>query len=209
VLREPFSLESLDGTRLEAEIVSPDEPWAAAVLTHPHPRHGGNMRSMVPGELTRILPDAGIAVLRFNFRGMGVSEGQFENGVGERLDAIAAVSALHDVVEGVPLFLCGSSFGADTALCVDDERISAWIACAPPLRDERFDQMQSVGHDERPKLLVVPERDQYRDPEGVNFLTGAWKSTDVVVVKGSDHFFVGNLEKVGQICLHYMQKFRN
>ena len=80
MLREPLilTLTTSDNLKLEAEMVSPDEPWAGVVLTHPHPRHGGNMRSMVPGELTRILPDAGVAILRFNFRGMGNSEGEFK-----------------------------------------------------------------------------------------------------------------------------------
>ena len=189
-------------------MVTPDEPWAGVVLTHPHPRHGGNMRSMVPGELTRILPDAGIAVLRFNFRGMGNFEGEFENGVGEKLDVISAVEALHEVVEGLPLFVAGSSFGADTALTVVNDRIDGWIACAPPLRDEKFEEMQAVGNDSRPKLLVVAERDNYRDPDSANALIAGWSGTDVVVISGSDHFFVGNLEKVGQIVLHYLQRFK-
>ena len=112
------------------------------------------------------------------------------------------------MVEGLPLFVAGSSFGADTALTVLDDRIDGWIASAPPLRDEKFEEMRIVGSDSRPKLLIVAERDKYRDPDGVTTLIAEWSGTDVVVIGGSDHFFIGNLEKVGQIVLHYLQRFK-
>jgi len=201
-----LTFASLDGTRLEGELCVPDDAVGAAVLTHPHPRHGGNMRSMVPGELIDALPARGIATLRFNFRGMGASEGAFEDGAGERLDTIAAVAVLHDVVEGLPLVVCGSSFGADTALTVDDERIAAWCALAPPLRDHRLAKMHATAHDPRPKLLVVAERDQFRDPAGVGEVTSGWRATDVVVIPGADHFFVGRLDRAIAACCTFVDR---
>jgi alpha/beta superfamily hydrolase len=201
VAAEPLTLQTSDNLRLEAELVIPDAPVGAAVLTHPHPRHGGNMRSMVPGELIHELPARNIATLRFNFRGMGASEGEFDDGDAERLDIVAALDALHPLVEGLPLILCGSSFGADTALCVDDPRISAWCALAPPLREEKLDRMQAVATDTRPKLLIIAERDQYRVPANVEDVTAAWKNTTVQTVPGADHFFVGRLHvAIDQAC---------
>lgn len=208
MLREPLTITSGDGLSLEGELIAPDDPWAGAVLTHPHPLHGGNMRSMVPGELAAVLPEDGIATLRFNYRGMGASEGKFEDGIGERLDTIAAIGALHEVVEGLPLVICGSSFGADTALTVTDSRITAWCACAPPLRAWRLDMMQPAAYDPRPKLLVVAENDQFRDPDNVRAVTSDWVNTEIITISGSDHFFVGNLERVGRTCLEFIRKFR-
>lgn len=190
---ETITLTTSDGLTLEGELAIPDHPVGAAVLTHPHPRHGGNMRSMVPGELIHELPDRNIATLRFNFRGMGASEGEFDDGDRERLDIIAAIDALHPLVEGLPLVVCGSSFGADTALCVDDARINAWCALAPPLREEKLSMMASVAQDSRPKRLIIAERDQYRIPDNVNGVISDWRNTSMDVVSGADHFFVGKL----------------
>jgi alpha/beta superfamily hydrolase len=192
---------------LEAELVVPDEPVGAAVLTHPHPRHGGNMRSMVPGELIHELPDRNIATLRFNFRGMGNSQGSFDDGDKERLDVIAAIEVLHELVEGLPLIVCGSSFGADTALSVDDSRISAWCALAPPLRDEKLSLMESVAHDARPKRLIIAERDQYRVPDNIEEVTAGWNNTSMDVVPGADHFFVGRLHIAIEMCCNFVTSF--
>jgi len=166
------------------------------------------MRSMVPGELIEALPALGVATLRFNFRGMGASEGSFEDGVGERLDVIAAIGALHDVAEGLPLAVVGSSFGADTALTVDDARVSAWCACAPPLRQERLPDMTSVARDERPKTLVVAERDQYRRPDDVAEVTSAWVNTRIETIPGADHFFVGRVHLVVAAVEQFMLSLR-
>jgi alpha/beta superfamily hydrolase len=207
VTAEPLSLLTADGLQLEAELVVPDHPVGAAVLTHPHPRHGGNMRSMVPGELIHELPARNIATLRFNFRGMGNSEGEFDDGDAERLDVTAALDALHPLVEGLPLVVCGSSFGADTALSVDDARISAWCALAPPLREEKLPLMQNVADDIRPKLLIIAERDQYRTPDNVQGVTASWTNTTVQTVPGADHFFVGRLHvAIEQACNFVMEQ---
>ena len=209
MLREQIWLISEDGLRLEGELVCPDEPWGGAILTHPHPRHGGNMRSMVPGELIEHLPALGMATLRFNFRGMGNSEGEFEDGVGERLDTFAAIKTLHEVVEGLPLVLFGSSFGADTALTVDDPNLSGWCALAPPIRDYRLDAMQEVAVDPKPKLLIVAERDKYRDPENVAEVTRSWSNTRIATIPGADHFFVGRIDKVIETCEQFALEFKS
>lgn len=125
---EPVTLRTADGLDLEAELRVPEAPWGAAVLAHPHPEHGGNMRSIVPGALFEALPAAGVGALRFNFRGVGRSQGSFEGGVGERHDVVAAIDAIASITEGLPLVLAGWSFGADTVLAVGDERAAGWLA---------------------------------------------------------------------------------
>src|SRR5205807_6967937 len=107
VATEPIRLKTADGLVLEGELAVPDEPWAAAVLAHPHPQFGGNMRSIVIGALFAALPSAGVAALRFNFRGVESSGGSFDDGRSERLDVVAAVDLLHPITEGLPLLLAG------------------------------------------------------------------------------------------------------
>jgi alpha/beta superfamily hydrolase len=201
---EPLTLHTADALALEAELRVPDEPWAAAVLAHPHPRHGGNMRSIVPGALFDALPAEGVACLRFNFRGIGRSEGEFGDGLYERADIVAALDALHPIVEGLPLIVAGWSFGADTALAVGDERLAGWCAIAPPLRIVKVEQMVAA-HDPRPKLLVVPEHDQYRSPDSAREVVAGWVNTRIEVVPGSDHFFIGRIERVPPLVLAFLR----
>ena len=165
------------------------------------------MRSMVPGELIEALPALGLATLRFNFRGMGASEGEFDDGVNEQLDIAAALDTLDDIVEGLPILLFGSSFGADTALSVADPRITAWCACAPPLRDEKLDRFEAVASDPRRKLLVIAGRDNYRPPDQVRSITDGWVNTEVQVIEGADHFFVGRLHEVVERCEAFAREY--
>jgi uncharacterized protein len=198
--RVPLTLTTVDGLRLEAEHAIPEGAHAAIVLCHPHPAAGGSMTSLVTSELFRLLPGSGIAVLRFNFRGVGSSEGEHDNGVAERNDIIAAIDAMSALCPEVPLHVCGWSFGADTSLAVLDERITSWICCAPPLRVVPLDELTSAaGHDPRPKLLIVPEHDQYRTPDAAIEATADWIATEVIAVSGADHFFVGRTDKVATI----------
>ena len=203
---EPVSPVTSDGLTLEAELCVPDEPWAAAVLLHPHPQHGGNMRSIVPGTLFESLPKEGVAVLRFNFRGVGASEGTFGGGLDERADAVAAVDVLSPITEGLPLVLAGWSFGADTALAVGDERVNGWFCVAPPLRVVKVEHMVAA-EDDRPKLLVVPEHDQGRPPASAREVAGDWPNTEIEVVAGADHFLVGRVDRLPPLCLEFLRRF--
>ena len=195
-----LDLITSDGLRLEAQVSIPASARAAVVLCHPHPQQGGNMTSLVTSELFRVLPGSGFAVLRFNFRGVGASEGAHDNGIGEALDIVAAIDALSAECPDLPLFVSGWSFGADTSLSVLDARIDAWIACAPPLRVLPLETLTAAaGSDPRPKLLIVPEHDQFRTPDAATEATADWLSTEVVGVAGADHFFVGRTDKVAKL----------
>lgn len=197
-------LTTADGVRLEAEAVVPPDPWAATVLAHPHPLHGGSMRTGVPAALFERLPRQGVACLRFNFRGVEGSEGSHAEGVDERLDVAAAVAALAEQVAGVPLVVAGWSFGADVSLTCTDDAVAGWCPIAPPLATVPIDDM-AAAHDPRPKRLLVPEHDQFRPPDAARTATAAWAATDVVEVAGADHFLAGRLTAVADAVVEFLR----
>ena len=197
---EPLRLTTDDGLALEAEWVWPAAPTALVVLAHPHPLHGGSMRSLVTSELFRSLPGRGVAALRFNFRGVEGSEGSHGEGLTERLDVEAAIDALaagaatRRIVD-VPLVLAGWSFGGDVSLTVSSPALSGWVLIAPPLRLVHRDRMVAAA-DPRPKLLVVPEHDQFRDPASAAEVVADWTDTGLEVIAGGDHFLAGRTDRV-------------
>lgn len=189
-------LSTADGLTLEAEIATPDGvPRAALVLCHPHPQFGGTMRSIVIGALFEALPTVGVTCLRFNFRGVEQSTGTHDDGRGELLDVKAAVTAMADEIPDVlPLVLAGWSFGADMALATVDDRLAGWLAIAPPLRFAT--DFGPVADDPRPKHLVLGQHDEFRDPASVVEATEDWVATEIEVIAGASHFFVGRTDRV-------------
>src|SRR4029077_20322435 len=159
------------------------------------------MRSIVIGALFAALPENGVAALRFNFRGVEGSEGAFDDGRGERLDIVAALDVVHPITEGLPLLLAGWSFGADTSLDVVDERVTAWFAVAPPLRRNGD---YAAASDPRPKLVAVPEHDQFRSPSAARPILATWENTRMEVVKGADHFLVGRTDRAVEPFLGFL-----
>jgi alpha/beta superfamily hydrolase len=192
----PVSLVTTDGVELDGEIASAPEERARAVLCHPHPLHGGTMRSLVISELFTALPASGITCLRFNFRGVGTSTGTHDSGDGERLDVRAAIGALSvdEPDDAPPLVLVGWSFGADIALSVHDHRLAGWVGIAPPLRYAR--DIETLARDPRPKLIVLAERDEIRAASEVAAITGGWDACTTEVLPGASHFFVGRTDRL-------------
>ncbi len=190
---ENVALVTEDGQTLEAELTLAAEEHALAVLCHPHPQYGGDMRSLVTSELFGALPGAGISCLRFNFRGVGSSTGTYDGGNAEQLDVHAAVGR---AAARAPrrLALVGWSFGADLALTEASPLLAGWVAIAPPLRFGGA--VDRVGHDPRPKLLILAEHDEFRDAATVVEATGAWHETTTEIVAGASHFFVGRTARV-------------
>lgn len=203
--RREITLTASDGVELEGELALPDHPAAGVVLCHPHPLHGGSMRSVVIGHLFEGLtgtPDdtdgAPVAAcLRFNFRGVGGSQGEHTEGLLERLDATAALEHLAGALpEGMPLVMAGWSFGADVALSVGHDRHAGWIAIAPPLRVIDDDRAEAAGADPRPKLVVLGQHDQVVDRDHVEQRTAGWAACRVEVIGGADHFFIGRGDRL-------------
>jgi uncharacterized protein len=197
-----LTLPTSDGEHLEAEVDVPPGAVAAVVLAHPHPLYGGSMRGGAPAVLFDALPRAGVAALRFNFRGVEGSSGSHDRGAAERLDVAAAVGALADRAPGLPLVVCGWSFGGDVSLCVDDARIAGWCPIAPPLAVVDVGDM-AAAIDARPKRLLVPEHDQYSPPSRTSAMTAGWAGTEVEVIPGTDHFLGGALAAISESVLAF------
>jgi len=195
VRRRSLELTTSDGLTLEAEVAVPDgSTRATAVLCHPHPRYGGTMRSIVISALFDALPDTGVACLRFNFRGVERSTGAHDDGRGELLDVRAAIDTAASTAATGPMLLGGWSFGGDMTLATDDPRLAGWLAIAPPLRfGDAFD---AVAADARPKLLVLGQHDEVRNPASVVAATEGWTETEIEVIPGASHFFVGRTDRV-------------
>jgi uncharacterized protein len=182
--------------RLEALLMLPEAPpAAAAVVCHAHPLQGGMMHFKVVFRAAKALQSAGLAALRFNFRGVGRSEGAYDHGAGEQEDARAALFALEDRFPGLPLVLGGFSFGSVMALRVAarDRRVRAAFALGYPIA---FDADRGyLAGITVPRLFVQGERDQSGPGEALRALAAPWPPPrEVVVIPGADHFFDGHLD---------------
>jgi hypothetical protein len=200
VARESTLIDTIDAIALEAEIDVPTDRWAAAVLAHPHPSFGGDMYSAVTQWLFDALPNEGIAAVRFNFRGVGRSGGDHDEGRGERLDVVAALELAAMFVEG-PIILAGYSFGADVSLCVVHPSVAGWYAIAPPLRTAKT-EMVAAG-DVRPKRIASAEHDQFTPFRAACEHTADWANTQVEEIEGADHFLAGRLSVVADGCVAF------
>jgi len=201
-----LTLTTSDGVSLEAEVTTPAEaPRATAVLCHPHPQYGGTMRSIVIGALFDALPAAGVTTLRFNFRGVEQSTGTHDDGRGELLDVAAALDAAAGARTGTePLLLAGWSFGADMTLHTHDARVAGWLAIAPPLRFGT--DFGAVAADARPKQLVLGQHDEFREPASVVAATEDWSATEIEVIAGASHFFVGRTDRVVDAARSFVER---
>lgn len=191
---------------LSAEVILPEAPTAAVVITHPHPLHGGSMHTPVPTALFRRAGELGLAAVRFDFRGVGESTGTHDEGRGERDDVRAVMAWLRERLAeqgspDVPVLLAGWSFGADVILAVDDD-VAGWFAVAAPLAIVPVDEMAAPAS-EAQTVLVVPEHDQFRSPTAAAEVTADWQATDIDVVTGVDHFLAGSLDRVA----HAFERF--
>src|SRR5512139_460081 len=181
--------------RLEATLMLPEAPpAAAAVVCHAHPLHGGMMHFKAVFRAARALQSAGLAVLRFNFRGVGRSEGAHDDGIGEQEDARAALSELERRFPAAPLVLGGFSFGSVVALRVAarDARVRAVFALGFPLVD--FGDAATLRAPSQPRLFVQGERDQFGAGETLRALVEPPPPRELVVVPSANHFFDGHLD---------------
>lgn len=192
-----FDIEGPVG-RLEAVLMTPaTSPAGAAVLCHAHPLHGGMMHFKVLFRVAKVLQDHGYAVLRFNFRGVGRSEGAHDEGRGEQDDLRAALDVLERDFPGLPIVAGGFSFGSVMALRVgvDDPRVTALVALGLPVG--RMKSTEFLTSSTKPRLFVQGELDEFGDGEAIRKLVeNLPEPRTLVVIPQSDHFFTDKTDDV-------------
>jgi alpha/beta superfamily hydrolase len=184
---------------LEAKLDAPDSaPRAVAVLAHPHPQYGGTLQTKAVYEAAKALARIGVAVVRFNFRGVGRSQGVFDDGAGERADFEAAVACAVERFPGVPVWAAGVSFGAWIALTtgVDDPRVSVLLGIATPIDLYDFGSLKSSS---KPVFLIHGEADEIVSIKAVRRFYGELpEPRELAVIEDADHLFDGKTSLVGE-----------
>jgi alpha/beta superfamily hydrolase len=175
----------------------------AAVVCHPHPLFGGTMHNKVVYQAAKTIHRFGLPVVRFNFRGVGLSEGTHENGLGEEGDVLAAIDFLAGEFPGAPLLVAGFSFGSWVGLRAGcgDARVAELLGLGLPVADLDHRDFSYLDSCEKPKLLVTGEFDRFGPPQKLRAMVEQFpprvqKSTKVVIVTGGDHFFAGHLPEL-------------
>lgn len=200
---------SADGLELEGRFAIPDEPPAgAAVLCHPYPPAGGTMSSIVIPRVQRGFVAAGWAALRFNFRGVGNSEGSFAGGEDEPADVAGAMAYVRAELPGVPTAVCGWSFGAIVGLhaALEDRRVDAYVGIAPPLTaggSFAIPPLPDPGGWAARRLLVAGDVDAVCR---IDALTEAALrlGAQVRIVHGADHAFTGHLDELTETVVSFV-----
>jgi alpha/beta superfamily hydrolase len=182
---------------LEAILKAPrGEVRGAALVLHPHPLFGGTMHNKVVFRAAAALNDAGLAVLRINFRGVGQSTGEHDKGRGERDDARAGLDYLAASYPGPGITLCGFSFGARVGLEVGiaDERVTRLISIGAPVDKYDFTFLDQCR---KPILFVQGDRDEFGSVERLRELVAKIKAPmELKVIKGAGHFFDEQLDEL-------------
>ncbi len=179
------------------------------VICHPHPRYGGDMQNNVVRGLTERLVSDGFAALRFNFRGVGNSEGEFDWGSGETDDADAALDALslREEVDASRIGIAGYSFGAAVAIqsAADSTLVQAVAAIACPAPQFRaFSGMELL----QPKLFVLGDHDHNFPVDQFRFLCRRFADPlRSEVISAADHFFRGSETTLGDMTSEFFQQW--
>jgi alpha/beta superfamily hydrolase len=205
VSAETSSIRSLflDGPagRLEALLNAgaPNAPFTA-VVCHPHPLYGGTLHNKVVFHAMKALNSFGFPVLRFNFRGTGMSEGEHAGGVGEVDDARVALDWLEKEFK-LPIIFAGFSFGAAVGVraAYADDRVRGLIALGLPAVavEDRVYDFEFLRESTKPKLFVSGSRDEFAPAGKLEALVNTFSEPKKLVrIEAGDHFFEGRLREM-------------
>ncbi len=184
--------------RIEALLEEPEdgEPSEAALVCHPHPAYGGTMHNKVVHRMARALRRSGSAVLRFNFRGVNLSEGAFNGGLGELEDARAALRWLRSNHPGLPYAVAGFSFGAGIALKLGCEAGAPSRLIAAGLPTAFLPGAAFLSGCAAPKYFIQSTRDEYGPRAALEgFIEHVAPPRELHFVEARDHFFAGALDQ--------------
>ncbi len=201
----PRRIESLfipgPAGRLESLLEEPEDgaPREAALVCHPHPQHGGTMHNKVVYRIARGLRRTGTVVLRFNYRGVNLSQGTYDQGEGELEDARACLAYLRERYPDLPFTLAGFSFGSRIVLRMGCGGAGARrvIAAGFPtiFKDRSYLENCTV-----PRIFVQSTHDQYGPVSEIEPIVNALPDPKrLILVEAADHFFAGGLEQLENV----------
>ena len=193
--------------RLEAILKEPGAQPVTGVglVLHPHPLFGGTMHNKVVFRAASALSDAGLVVLRINFRGVGQSTGEHDEGRGEREDARAGLDYLAENYPAQKITLCGFSFGARVGLEVGmtDDRVTRLISIGTPVDKYDFGHLRFC---EKPILFLHGTEDEHGNVDKLEKLAEQVRNAESVIVSGADHFFSKQLDAVDETIRQWAEE---
>ena len=175
----------------------------AVVVTHPHPLYGGDMRNHVVESVVRAYQERGFSTLRFNFRGVGQSQGQYDNGIGEQEDVGSALAYMMKL-DKKNLDLVGYSFGAwVNALGLERyTQTGRVVMISPPVN---FIDFSFLGYSQKIQLVIAGSRDEIAPPEMIQKMLPTWNPlANFRVIKEADHFYSGESATLMDIIKAYI-----
>jgi alpha/beta superfamily hydrolase len=194
---------------LEPPVLEPGQPARAAVVfAHPLPIEGGTMHTKAVFRATKALAKIGCAVLRFNFRGVGGSEGAWDEGPGELEDFRAALDVMAERYPEAELWAAGFSFGSWVALTVGalDDRVRVLIGIAPPV--DRYD-FSAVRVSHKPKFFIQGSMDEICPLKRMyEFYSQLPEPKELAVIDGASHLFEGRVTEVGEAIEDLLADFQ-
>lgn len=198
---------STDHGQLEAIVKEPrgSALRGVALVLHPHPLGGGTMHNKVVFRAAGALNDAGLLTLRINFRGVGQSSGEHDEGRGEIEDARAGLNYLVENYAGQPITICGFSFGSRVGmeLGIADDRVRNLISIGTPVDKYDFSFLERCA---KPILFVHGDRDEFGDLESLRRIVEMVPSgkAELKVVSNADHFFEGRLDELKRVITEWI-----
>ena len=196
--------------RLEGRYHQSKKPGAPiAIVLHPHPLHGGNMNNRVVFIMFNNFVERGFSVLRFNFRGVGRSQGAFDNGVGELSDAAYAFDWMQQINSNSPFcWIGGYSFGAliSMQLMMRRPEIEGFVSISPPAGTEDFSFLAPCPSS---GLIIHGDKDTHVPLDVVKKLAQKLDgqkniSVNLSIVKGADHFYKDNMDNLSKEVASYL-----
>lgn len=180
--------------KLEVAIDEPigEERHAWGIVCHPHPLHGGTMQNKVVTTLVKTFQYLGLTTIRFNFRGVGKSEGEFAHGIGELEDLLSVIEWVQQSNPGKTIWLAGFSFGAYVAAKAATQiNIGQLVTVAPPVQDYSLETLPPILC---PWILIQGERDEVVSPEAVlSWAESRYPQPTILRFPEAGHFFHGQL----------------
>jgi len=198
-----------DGLALDARLASPTSPSRVVVLAHPHPLYGGSMDDPVTLALSRVLGEGGAATLRFDFRGVGRSEGRHGGGVPEIGDLLGALRVASREHPSLPISVVGYSFGSWVALQAARthlhpiDRVALLAPAMTVLAYDGLPPYATAARFERPIAMALGDRDGFSDPARARVLAGRIGAS-IAVLSGEGHFFPRTRRRVAEMLAPFL-----